>query len=390
MGNTTDIEEKAVTELEQADVIPQETYHVLTFIKAHTSTFLAILSGVVTVAAFLLNLIAYVYQRIKLNPWHIDGDVIEFWGNQQFILSFSLELVYILLIYAVPLMLSRSFIYYYRLMAIFKYWKAWIRNAKAEQRKMRKEIRATQKELKKCSSEATKGLFERLQKIEMSLAKLKKELSEEMKNSWMMRGLALVYIGTICFLAALMFIPVVVLMTGITGEIDWKTLLLFWGVAALLSVIGAQVKAKQLNEDCRLKVVRRDVKKIMNGDEAYQKLQNKAKEMRKKLKEHTPTIRVFDDGTLKEWGCRSLLAMGMMMLFLCTSAMNMAYEQKDFWIYTDAAQTYAVAYQDGNHCVLKQATLNGNEIIIHTGEQLVVSGTVATSQKAFDKVTFEK
>lgn len=207
-------------------------------------------------------------------------------------------------------------------------------------------------------------------------------------NNW--RAAHSFHIGFICLLTVLMFIPVGILLTGIAGEIDWKVLLLFWSVSAVLVVFFAKVKAKQMDKDCVLKAVRRDIKETAGEDDARQKLRDKMKKMHRKSKERTATIRAFDDGTIREWGTKSLLAMVCMMLTLCVFAKDTAYKQKDFWIYTDAAQTYVVAYQDGGHCVLKQATLNGDEIIIHTGEQLVVSGTVATSQKAFDKVTFEE
>lgn len=390
MGNTTKIEEKTETALGQVDEAPRETYHVLKFIQDHTSTFLAILSGTVAAAAFVLNLVAYVYQRIRLNPWNIAGDVIEFWGNRQFLLMFALELTYILLAYAIPVMLSRSFVYYHRLIATLGYWRAWIKSAKADQREIQKWIKDTRKAAKKGKAELGKKRSARLQEVEASVEEIKKELRTAKKDYWLTRGLAFLYIGFICLLTALMFIPVVILMTGIAGEIDWKVLLLFWGVSAALVVFFAKVKAKQMDKDCSLKAVRRDIKETVGEDDACQKLRDKMREMHKKSKERTATIRAFDDGTVREWGAKSLLAMVCMTLTLCVSAKDAAYKQKDFWIYTDAAQTYVVAYQDEGHCVLKQATLNGNEIIIHTGEQLVVSGAVATSQKTYDKVTFEE
>lgn len=390
MGNTTDIEEKTEITLAQADEKPQETYHVLEFIKAHTSTFVAILSGVVAVAAFVLNLVAYVYQRIRLNPWHISGDVVEFWGNRQFLLPFVLELTYAVLLYAVPVMLARSFVYYYRLIGTLKYGNAWIKSAQAEQRSAHREAKDTKKTLKKIKAKSTKELSVRLQGIEASLKKAKKELRTTRRSLWLTRGLAILYIGIMCFLVALLFIPVIILMIGITGETSWKALLLLWGIAAIWVVIAARNKAKQMDKDCAPKAVRQDIKEIMSSNDVRQRLSDRRKDMHKKTKEQTAVIKVLNDETLKELGTRALVAMAAMMLVLCMSAKDTPYKQKECWIYSDSGYTYAVAYQDSNHCVLKQATLNGDEIIIHTGEQLVVSGTVATSKKTFNKVTFEE
>lgn len=167
-------------------------------------------------------------------------------------------------------------------------------------------------------------------------------------------------------------------------------ILLLWAFAAFAVVIAARVKAKQMDKDCALKAVRRDTKEIMGSDDARQRLRDKMKEMLEKTREHTTGIEALTDKTIKEFGIKTLIGTGVMLVLLCIPVTDTAYKQKEFWIYSDSNYTYAVAYQDGNHCVLKQATLNGDEIIIHTGEQLVVSGNVATSQKTFDKVTFEE
>lgn len=390
VGNTTDIEEKVEMASNQADETLQETYHILAFVKEHTSAFVAILSGMVAVAAFVLNLVAYVYQRIRLNPWHISGDVIEFWGNRQFLLPFILELIYAVLLYVVPVMLARSFIYYHRLIGTLKYGNAWIKSLQAKQKQAHKEAKGIKKTLKKIKVKSVKESSVRLQRIEASLENAKKELRTIKRTLWLTRGLAILYIGIICLLVALLFIPVIILMIGITGEINWKVLSLFWGIAAIWIVIAAKNKAKQMDKVCTPKAVRQNIKEIVSGNDVHQRLSDRTKVMHEKSKEKTAVIKALNDETIKELGIKALIAMVATMLFFCTSVTDTAYKQTEFWIYSDSTNTYAVAYQDADHCVLKRASIDDGEIIIHTGEQLVVSGTVATSQRIFDKVTFEE
>lgn len=354
MENIVETKENVETTLDQADETPQETYHVLEFIKEHTSSFLAILSGIVAVAAFVLNLAAYVYQRAKLNPWNISGEVIEFWGNRQFLLTFALELAYISLVYAVPIMLSRFFVRYYRLTATLRYWKARIKAYRKIHKQAHRDIKALKKRLTKFETEENEELSVQIQKVETSLAEIKRGLSKERKNCWLACGLTLACIGIICFFSMLLFVPVIILMSGVTGEISWRVLLAFWGSATLLVVLPAQIRAKQMDKEYAPKAVRQSIKEILSSNDASQRLRQKMKEAFEKAKERMTVIKTLTDNTIKEFGFKTLLGTCIMMLFLCVSATDITYKQKDFWIYSDSAQTYVVAYQDGSHCVLSR------------------------------------
>lgn len=187
-----------------------------------------------------------------------------------------------------------------------------------------------------------------------------------------------------------MFIPILILMLGVTGEIDWEVLLFLWGCAALSVVIFSRLTAKQKDKEYAPKAIRQNIREALDDNDVGERLRDKIEETFEKLKERAAVIKAFSDETIKKLGVQTLITMVAIILTICITGKDTAYHQKEFWIYSDSSHTYAVAYQDSNHCVLKQATLNGNEIVIHTREQLVVSGTIATSQKTFDKVTFEE
>lgn len=383
MENTLEIKENVETTSDQADKTSQETYHVLEFIKEHASAFVAILSGIVAIAAFALNLAAYVYQQIRLNPWHIGGDVIDYWGNRQIYLVLVISAVYFIFAYGIPLILAHSLVNYYRTRAIFQY-------AKKQNEQAKKVLQDVQKEIKSYQSLHTEEGNEAAERFQQSANELDKALEQTRKIRSRIQRYAVLRIGLILIFMPLTIFPIIAIQLGITGLIEWKTLLVLSVIAFFTIILAANTAAKQLDNASMPKAVRKNIEKIIrNSDEAYIFLGNAGDEAAKKLEQAT-FKQALNDRAIAETCVKMFLSTTAMVLVFFLLARNDTYKQKDFWIYSDEAQTYVVAYQDSGHCVLKQATLNGDEIIVHTREQLVVSGTVATSQKTFDKVTFEE
>lgn len=382
MENTTDIEEKTEMALAQADEKPQETYHVLEFVEKHTSAFIAILSGMVAVAAFVLNLVAYVYQRIRLNPWHIGGEVIDYWGSGQVYVALIVDVAYFVLICALSVALACSFVNYYRARAAWQYTQGQSKLMSETVHKMQSEMKVYVAECAKDDATEKELLTTTVSGVNARLKDMNKRLARARRNM-------LLRIGLISLLIVLLAVPVIFLMLGTTGEVEPRIGVLTWGITALSIVLSAMTQAKQLDNTCAPRTVCSNIKSItQNSDIAFKELDKKGDEAVRKRKQSTVRL-ALSDRAVKENVGRALLSTLLMISIFLMTAGGSAYQQKEFWIYSDAINTYAVAYQDSNHCVLKQATLNGDEIIIHTGEQLVVSGTVATSQRTFNKVTFE-
>ncbi len=367
--------EEKNTEESSANTDTKESYHILTFAKEHPASFVAILSSAVAAAAFIMNLLTFIYQLLRLRPWHVSGQFISDGGGRQIFFQFALVLIYYAFVNGIPLLLSCSFVRYYRFGAKLRYRQEWYRLVK----QMYREFKTYKATLSK----------EELHSTEAALAKIRKSGGKLRRNMWSTRGFLLLNMGAICFFAALMFFPITLLIAGITGEVDWRVISALWGATAVLIVFSAKSEAKGMDCGYAPRTVRRNVRDLAKSNDAMDQLESAAETAGEEAGKSVPIASMLHDKAIKEAGLKILLSVAIMTTFLFLTATDTTYKQKEFWMYLDSGYVYAVAYQDIDHCILKRATVDGDTIIIHTGEQLVINGTVSTYRQDFEHVSFE-
>ena len=389
------IKEKQETSEEKVEEQEQkESYHIFEYVKEHTGFAVACISGGIAVASSIISILSLAYQHIVLQVWNISTwDLIPtFKGTLYF--SFALGFIYVVILCCTPSAAELWFAQYYRKKAMLLYGRAAnkhlemrLKSAKKAIKNLRKKIQKLKK--KKSTEEVeVEELSSEVENIDIEICATAKKIKNNKRKVWRACKTLFFYMFFMLLSIALLIFLVLFIFQAITEEISWSVLLVL-GISVIEIVLPASSIVKVMEPDIAPKTVKTIIQsKMGSGGECVSELLKRGEELINKS-ENKPTKKVLvSDRMLKSFGKSLLTGLVTLIVAVITTAIINKGVQDTVWLYVTPEKSYAVAYQTSDLCILKEAIIDGDRLLINTAEQLVVTGSIETKRQTFSKLTF--
>lgn len=387
------IEEKQKTSEEEADEQEKkESYHVAEYVKEHTGFAVACISGGIAVTSTFISILSLVYQHICLQDWRISTWDLISTDKGSVYFSFALGFIYLVILYCTSSAAEFWLTQYYQEKAIILYNRAVNRylekEVKEPKRRIKKLKRRVRKLKRKASIKELEDLDSEVEKISVRIQGFTEEIKQIKKKIRSGYIFLVLYMFFVLFAVSLLTFLALFIFQAITGDISWSILPL-WGLTFLEIVLPASFAVKSREAEIAPQTVKATIqKKREEGGESISELLEEARRLLDETeKEHTGEI-FISDRMLKNFGTKLLISFFTLFLVVTLSAAIEKKGRDTVWLYVTPEKSYAVAYQNSELCILKEAVVDEDRLTINTAEQLVVMGTIETTRQTFAEISF--
>lgn len=363
-------------------------YHAYEYFKHHSSAFFAIASAVVAIISLVLNFAAFLSTNSYLMYFRVDN--VAYRASIQFIYLFAISLIFFAVIILFQGFLSKTFdVYlpYKKKLLLYKYY--FKKNKKDIEygKKMRTAIRENLIETsdsiaddKKTQTEKNlTWLSESAKKIESEYKSIKKDVRKWRIAYYILLVLSCILVWGVLSIASILLLSI--------ASYEWDNIISSAMIFSVLFVLIGALENWFLS--CVLRVNRKKIKADANLDK---------KEVLP-LYSDLPEFPISSilDGNFKSFlsdsNCKRFIATIMLCLTLVVmvsswSGVQSAKTQKAFFVLDDNDQTYVLIYNNGESAILEKAEINGNNIIIDTTHQKIVS-SIGLDMKKYEYESVE-
>ena len=348
-------------------------YHAYDYFKQHSSALFAIISAFVAIISLVLNFSAFLSTNSYLMYFKVDN--VTYKASTQFVYLIAIALIFFTVIVIFQGFLSKTFdIYlpYKRKLILYKYYFKKIKKNIEYGKKMRTAIQknltdsfdSTDDNKKEQTEKDLKWLCNSAKEIESEYKSIKKDV-----RKWRIVYSILLVLSCVLVWFVLSIVSILLLSVA---SYEWDNILssaMLYSISLVL--IGA---LENWFLSCVLRVNR---KKIKADAELNKK---EILPLYSDLPEFP--INSILDGNFKSFlsdsNCKRFIATIIFCLTLIVvvsswSGSQSAKTQKSFFVLADNDQTYVLIYNNGESAILEKAEINGNNIIIDTTHQKIVS-----------------
>lgn len=331
-----------------------EQYSILNWIEKHETIFVALLTSVLAIFSIYANILAYAYQILRFQEWNVSIELID---------TFSAGKVFYNIVALLILSIANMVIYEYLNTKIFRHLivSKLINNKKKRWKEIEKTLNEAKKQMEKTDKQSNnhhEELQNSLDIIQSEFMKIKKNLKQFKMNS-------ATYLLDLFLFVAIPFFPISFFYQTITGMRFMSAL-----VGSLLSIVVifviSYVNSNRIAAKYDIEAIGEEIRNGVDFDET--------------LSKHIPKDKLtFPKG--RENFCNSKIRDYAQMIVILNIAITFALIplsktesifMKEFGICSYSQQQYAVVYQSKDILVLKEAEINGENIIINIDKQLVI------------------
>lgn len=377
-------EEMEKTEMLLADNTPgaHDTYRIFTYLEQHHTLLIACISALVAIISALINIVAYIYQKISLHGWNIDFRIINFSVKGQLYYYVLFSLVYIVSIPLFSSLIQKIFTRYIRHSACVTYCKHTRKKLKAKFASQVRQFAKIERHLKKMTHvQSLESFRENEEEVKVLIKTMRRDIRKLRRiiAKDMLSGL---------LAAIILYLPIMFAYQITTTDSTWAVVFMSWLLCSGIIMCTSYIWARLVNKDIAPKKIKEVIDNSWPMDaEELDKLKAKIFEA---ITVHAPpwtTKQTLSDQSL--YRIAGNLFSVFFTLFVTITLMGLIHSvwQTEYWIYTDKSQQYVVAYQDETRCILKEAEIDGNYLIINISRQKVVnSDNILLVSRKFSKV----
>lgn len=369
--NENEMLEVKTTDKENQSNISQ--YRVYNYFKQHPSTFFATISAFIAIISIILTFSAFLSTNSYLMYFNVDN--VTYKASNQFVYLTAIALIFFTVIILFQVFLSKTFNIYLphkRKLLLYKYC---FKNIKKDIKYNEKIRSSIQKSLNETFSDTTDNEKEKNEK-ELNLLcecakKIKSKYKKARKNVLKMRIIYYIQLGLSCLLAGGVLSIVSILLLSIASY-EWKNIIssamVFSVVFILINVLEnwflscvLGLNRKKIKADAKLD--EEDIFSSYNDDSEFP--------IDSILNGNFKSF--LSDSNCKRFIVTIIFCLILIVITFSWTGVQSAKTQKAFFVLDDNDQTYVLIYNNGESAILEKAEINGNNIIIDTTHQKIVS-----------------
>ena len=372
------------------DTLELDTYRIFTYLEQHHPLLIACISALMAIASASINAVAYVYQKVTLYGWNIDYRLINFSTKGQLYYYVLFSLVYYISILLFSSLIQKIFTRYIRSLACVTYYKRRLKKCKAQLGSVSKTFATLERSHKRKSyihipSEDDNETLESIRKQIKDLKGQIKSARQDIRKTH--RSIAKnMLLGLLA--AAILLLPIMFAYQITTSNITWAMLLVSWLLCSGITMCISYIRVRRANKD----IAPKKIKEVINRSwpENTEELDRLSEKIFGTTTAQIPprTIKqTLSDQSLYRIAENLFSVFFALFLTITLMGLTNSVGKTEYWIYTDESQQYVVAYQDETHCILKEAEIDGNQLIVNTSRQKIVSSdNILLMSRKFSKV----
>ena len=361
--------ENEVMEKIKQNEVPQEkdAYSIINYLKEHHSLMIAIVSAVVAVFSFVINIVNYLNVNTYLRFWDVEISQITFNSSNQIYSVFTAFFFQVIILF-VTWFISNTYVSYSKRQQTFMY-------IKRKQKTISKSIKESYKELSSSEKQvlalkSTSDSMEEINEIEKNLENIRKEIAnnkqEVKKVKKEIRRHRKQDIG----------------MLVISNVISF--LIIFWGCNILFTTLIYYDNA--IRYSLLFSIAYVGVNALIYEGIYYFRARQEVKmwiasDREEIVHRHLPIEKVIfgewklaiSNESFKSTIMQLIIITIIFMFSFSYAGYSKAKEQKEFQYVTSGAETYVVIYNNGTDIVTKKASIDADNITIDLSVQKTVS-----------------
>ncbi len=370
--------------------VEKDEYSIFNYLKEHHSLLIAIISGIMAIFSFLINIVNYMNINAYFMFWDIEISQITINSSNQIYSIITAFLFQAMLILATWFILN-TYDSYRKRQQSFMYIKLKHRKAKKILKAKYKEEQKNEKRVLTLKQMSDKGHeFERLEEIEkiekaISYTKneiytMKRELEEEYKGIQAHRNQDK---------KRIMISNIMAFVTVFLGCIIFFTTLVYYNnaiwAALFYAIVYVGINAA-IHSGINYFSVKRELKKIIDNDEQkIVEIANWDSPIEKVIWRNWKLV--ISNRTVKSIIIQLIIITIAFMISFSYVGYSKAKSQKDFRYVISEEESYVVIYNNGDDLVMKKAFIDADNISIDLSVEKTISvNDVVIYKKSFSKV----
>lgn len=368
---------------------PDDTYRVYSYLEQHNTLLIAAISALVAIISALISTAAYIYQKLILHGWNIDFRIINFSVKGQLYYYILFSLIYIISIMLFSNLTQKIFNRYIQCKASVTYYKYILKKLRKQSALLiTKEFKTKKRNLKKAASALSEETTNYLTSLSNKDKDFKNAINDVRRDVRVLHKTIAKNMLPGLLSSTILLFPIMFAYQIATANSSWPTVLISWVLCSGITMSFAYIRARQANKDIAPKKIKEEINKSWPSDR--DKLDGLKKRILKNVTEQAPPWAVkqtLSDQSLSRIALNLFSVFVTLFLAISLTGLFSSAWQIEYWIYTDELQQYVVAYQDETQCVLKQAEIDDNRLIINTSRQKIVNNdNIILVSRKFSKV----